>query len=139
MILIDTNVISELMRPAPAPQVVDWFERQSSWKLSISSVTIAEISYGLAVLPNGQRRNNLETAFRLVVDTRFRNRIWSFDENAAQLYGLLMADLKLSGRTGSIPDIQIAAIAKVNGASLATRNIKDFETLGIDLINPYTN
>lgn len=137
MILLDTNIVSELMRPCPAESVTTWLDAQSPWKLAISSITIAEIGYGLAMLPTGNRKFGLESAFRLVVDTRFSGRIWSFDENAAQIYGLLMAQIKNSGRSGSIPDIQIASIAKVNGAAIATRNVKDFAGLGIELINPY--
>ena len=137
MILLDTNVISELMRPNPSTKVVSWLDQRRPWEMAISSITIAEISYGLAIMPLGNRKQSLESIFRLVVDTRFKNRILSFDENAAQVYGILMAQRKLSGSPASIPDAQIASIAKVNGTSLATRNTRDFNDFGIELINPY--
>jgi predicted nucleic acid-binding protein len=137
MILLDTNVVSEVMRPKPADTVLTWLDRHSDGSLLISSVTIAEICYGLRILPIGQRRHTLEMKFEQFVAEGFSGRVIGFDETAARAYAEIMGLRKEKGRPMSLPDGQIAAIAQVNQLILATRNITDFEDCGIELINPF--
>lgn len=137
MILLDTNVISELMKTAPSLKVMRWLDDQEVTQLFISTITIAEISYGLQVLPDGNRRRSLETLFEKAIDRSFKYRILSFDEPAAYIYGELMGKRKKVGRPLSILDGQIAAIALTNGTSIATRNIRDFADCNLNLINPF--
>lgn len=137
MILLDTNVISEMMKSLPLPRVIAWLDRQESSQLYISTVTIAEISYGLGVLPNGKRRHYLEKAFHKVLKYAFNQRILPFHEAAAFCYGKLMANRKNKGRPMSVLDGQIAAIASAHEAALATRNVRDFEGCQLELIDPF--
>lgn len=139
MILIDTNIISELMKPAPDTNVIQWIDRQDIAKLFVSTITIAEISYGLNVLPEGNRRLNLEHAFNKAILEAFDNRILAFDESAAHNYGKIMSYRKKLGQPLGIPDGQIAAIASTQKAALATRNVRDFINCGLKLINPFEN
>ena len=127
MILLDTNIISEMMKPAPAKKVISWLDAQDSMQLFICSITIAEINYGIHVLPKGNRCQGIEMAFNKTIAAGFKHRIMHFDETAANSYGMVMAQSQKSGRTLSVLDGQIAAIAVANGAALATRNIRDFE------------
>lgn len=137
MILIDTNVISEMMKPVPAAKVIDWMDAQDVTKLYIASTTIAEITYGLQVLPDGKRRHFLGEAFEKAIKEGFKARILSFGESATHLYGNIMAQRKELGSPMSILDGQIAAIARAHDCALATRNIKDFQNCDLELINPF--
>ncbi len=137
MILLDTNIISEMMKQTPSAQMLNWIDQQEVTQLFITSITIAEISDGLHVLPQGARRNQLENAFNKAIMEAFQQRVFSFDETAAHLYGKIMGRRKEIGRPLSIPDGQIAAIARAQGAAVATRNIHDFIECGIELIDPF--
>lgn len=137
MILLDTNIISEMMRPLPSTQVIRWINQQKSMYIFVSTVTIAEISYGLQALPRGKRRMQLEHAFNQTINRAFENRILSFDLSAAYWYGKIMALRKSSGRPLGVPDGQIAAIAGTQGFALATRNGRDFISCGLEIINPF--
>jgi predicted nucleic acid-binding protein len=137
MIIVDTNIISEMMKPSPSTNVMAWFDRQEVTQLFVTTITIAEISYGINVLPNGNRRDLLENAFDKALRAAFEHRILSFDENSAHLYGKIMSRRKALGQPLSIPDGQIAAIASANSCSVATRNTNDFTECGVDLINPF--
>jgi predicted nucleic acid-binding protein len=137
MILLDTNIISEVMRPTPATAVVEWLDRQRSHDLYLSAVTIAEIAYGIQVLPNGQRRTKLVERFDRFVSQGFDQRVLPFDTEAAYRYAEIMARRRQLGRPMSVPDGQIAAIALVQHFALATRNVSDFEHCGIDVLNPF--
>ena len=137
MIIVDTNVISELMRSSPKPEVISWIDKQDATLLFVTTITIAEIIYGIKVLPEGNRRRALEDSFNRALDAAFKHRILSFDESAAHLYGDVMGKRKLSGKPLSIPDGQIASIALAHNFSVATRNIKDFEGGGLNLLNPF--
>ncbi len=137
MILIDTNIISEMMKTTPSNAVVSWFDRQKTTELFITSITIAEISYGLNILSEGKRRSSLETVFNKAIVNAFKHRILSFDENAAHFYGKIMGQRKELGRPLSVLDGQIAAIARAHGFSIATRNIRDFSDCELTLINPF--
>lgn len=137
MILFDTNVISEMMKPIPNENVVKWINKQEVMQLFISTITIAEISYGLNVLPEGRRRSALEKSFQKAMLEAFFGRILSFDETAAYFYGNLMGHRKELGYPLGVPDGQIAAIARAHGATVATRNIRGFDHCGLQLINPF--
>lgn len=137
MILIDTNIISELMKLKPDVKVLHWLNQQETDQLFITTVSIAEIMYGLQSLPDGKRRYFLEIAFEKAIEEGFRDRILAFDEEAARVYGRIMAHRKKLGRPMSILDGQIAAIAFVFHCKLATRNIKDFQNCDLELINPF--
>ncbi len=126
MILLDTNVISELMKSKPTDKVLEWITQQVPEQLFISSITIAEITYGISVLPNSKQRQSLEKAFTKTINEAFKYRLLSFNEAAAYIYGDLMAHRKKQGKPMSILDGQIAAIATENEAALATRNTRDF-------------
>ena len=137
MILLDTNVVSEVMRQVPSDNVLNWLNRHSDAGLMISSISIAEICYGLRILPTGQRRQLLQARFEQFVAEGFIGRILVFDEPAARAYAEIMGLRKEQGRPMSLPDGQIAAIAKSHRLKLATRNLTDFENCGIQLINPF--
>lgn len=137
MIIVDTNIISEMMKPQPSTPVLQWLDAQEITQLFTTSITLAEISYGLNVLPQGNRRALLEDAFNKAMLAAFKHRILFFDERAAHQYGKLMGLRKELGRPLSIPDGQIAAIALVHGAAVATRNTRDFADCGLELINPW--
>jgi predicted nucleic acid-binding protein len=137
MMLLDTNILSEMMRPKPNDDVILWLNQQDSQGLFISSISIAEISYGLYVLPKGKRKQNLQQRFELFVRKAFQFRLLDFNEQAGNIYGKVMGEVKLTGHPMSVADGQIAAIALAKGFTLVTRNIKDFEYSGVVLINPF--
>lgn len=135
MILLDTNVLSELTKARPSPRVVAWLEANEPL-LAVPAITLAELRYGIARLPVGQRRSSLLRFWRLTRD-RFRGRIFSFDERAAEVYGDVAARAERNGARLNIADGQIAAIALVHGMQVATRDTGDFEASGADLIDPW--
>jgi len=137
MILLDTNVVSAVMTPSPPEAVLDWLDRQETSQLFLSAITLAEIGYGLAVFPDSRRRRHLEDSFGRFVAQGFAQRMLTFDEPAARLYGELMGHRKRLGRPLATLDGQIAAIARVHRADLATRNTRDFEECGLELVNPF--
>ena len=137
MILLDTNVVSASMAPAPPRAVIDWLNRQDTVTLYLSTITIAEIGYGLWIMPDGKRRRSLEDRFEKFVAKGFEQRILDFDKPAARLYGEVMGRRKAMGRPLSVPDGQIASIARANDLAIATRNVRDFEECNLELINPF--
>lgn len=137
MIVLDTNIISEVMRPHPSESVVAWLNQQPGTNLFITSISLAEIGYGLRVLADGQRRRNLQNRFEEFVTQGFEYRVLDFDAAAAHIYSEIMGHQKEIGCPMSFPDGQIAAITLVNHFKLATRNIKDFNHCGLDLVNPF--
>jgi predicted nucleic acid-binding protein len=137
MIVVDTNVISEVMRAQPAPSVLTWLNAQDSNQLFITTVTLAEIGYGLRMLPEGQRRWQLHSRFEQFIARAFEERVLDFTAAAARAYAEIMGHRKEVGRPMSLPDGQIAGIVHAHGFALATRNTKDFDDCGFDLINPF--
>jgi predicted nucleic acid-binding protein len=137
VIVLDTNVLGELTRPNPASAVFEWVNVQPASELVTTSVTLAESLYGVARLPDGRRKAELARVASAIFD-RFRGRIWSFDASAAQEYADLVAARFRLGRPISVQDAQIAAICRSRGAVLATRNVKDFEGVGVAVVNPWT-
>ena len=139
MILLDTNVVSELMRTVPARPVLDWFAKYDASDLFISAVTEAELRTGVAILPDGQRRDRLQLAIDATIDQDFQARVIPFDSPAAKAYADIAARRRAAGRPIAEADCQIAAIARATNALVATRNVKDFDGCGIRLINPWND
>lgn len=137
MIVLDTNVISEVIRPAPGPKVLDWLDEQSPNSIFTTAVTRGEILYGIRLLSDGQRRQRLWTAALAIFGEDFAGRVLSFDSDAADIYAEIGASRRAAGRPISQFDATIAAITRSHGAKLATRNAKDFDGCGIDVINPW--
>lgn len=137
MIILDTNVISELMRPEPEQRVIAWFTKQKPANLMITALTIAEIERGIERLPNGNRKETLRKSFNGFIDSAFSGRILPFDTRAATLYGSIAAEREKMGFNTDALDLMIAATAKQHGATIATRNTKDFEGCGLNLQNPW--
>ena len=137
MIIIDTNIISEMMKPSPVTAVLDWFNEQETMSLYLTTITIGEIGYGIRALPDGKRRQLLAEGFETLLKVAFEYRILDFDGTAARRYGDIMASRKEMGRPLSSLDGQIIAIARTNTCAVATRNIRDFEDCGLTIINPF--
>ncbi|PWK31825.1 type II toxin-antitoxin system VapC family toxin [Pseudomonas sp. OV226] len=137
MIVLDTNVLSEFMRVEPEPAVLDWVDALPAMDLAISAITVAEILHGIARLPFGKRKQKLESHAMAMFEEDFAGRILPFDAHAAVEYATLVAGAEAKGRAVSMADAQIAAICRSHGASIATRNIRDFEFSGIEVINPW--
>jgi hypothetical protein len=139
MILLDTNVLSELMRPHPNPVVVDWVNAQSS-VARVSAITQAEIGLGIALLPDGKRRDALAVAARQMFEEDFAGRCLPFDSVAAECFARLVAERRRIGRPITTQDAQIAAIALANDMPLATRNTDDFKAItGLALVDPWND
>ena len=137
MIVLDTNVLSELLRPRPAPQVEAWLAAQDGARVYFTAVGEAELRHGVALLPAGRRRTALGAAIDGVLDEDFRDRILPFDREAARAYAVIAAARRAVGRPISQFDCQIAAIARAHGASLATRDTGDYGGCGVALIDPW--
>jgi toxin FitB len=137
MIILDTNVLSEVLRPQPAALVLAWLDGQPTNSIFTTAITQGEILYGIHLLADGQRRRKLwETAIAMFADD-FDGRVLSFDSDAAGYYAEIGSARRAVGRPISQFDATIAAITRSHGATLATRNGKDFESCGIDVINPW--
>lgn len=137
MIILDTNVVSELLRPAPSPAVEAWLAAQDGATVFFTAIAEAELRLGVNILPAGRRRTSLAEAIDAMLEEDFRGRILPFDTAAAQAYVTIAADRRTAGRPISQFDCQIAAIARIRQAVVATRNTADYESCGIDLINPW--
>ena len=137
MILLDTNVVSEIYRPQPATTVIDWIDSQPSTSLYLCTPVIAELRFGMERLPVGARKERIRAAIDRLENDLYRDRIFAFDLAAAAEYGRLVAKRRKSGNPINAMDALIAAIGMTHGASVATRNVKDFADLGLELINPF--
>jgi predicted nucleic acid-binding protein len=135
VILLDTNVLSELAKPQPDPRVVSW-ARHSAAALAVPTIAVAEMAYGIEKLVEGRRRQDLRAALQRLV-TEFADRLFDFNVKTAWAYGGILASARRAGRPMTVPDAAIAAIAKANGCALATRNISDFATAGLEIVNPW--
>lgn len=137
MIVLDTNVLSELVRPIPHPAVVQWLDAQPPDDIATTAVTAAELFVGVARLPHGRRRERLSAAVRDSLSIDLADRILPFDADAAECYAAVTTVRLAVGRPVGVPDAQIAAICRSTMARLATRNTKDFDGTGIDVVNPW--
>lgn len=137
MIILDTNVVSEVLRPSPSPSVEAWLAARDGGSIFFTAVGEAELRHGVAILPAGRRRTALARAIDEMLEGEFGGRIVAFDSDAACAYAIIAADRRAAGRPISQFDCQIAAIARVHGAMLATRNAGDYEGCGIAVVNPW--
>jgi toxin FitB len=137
MIVLDTNVISELMKSDPDSRVVDWLDSQSSNEVWTTSINIFEIVFGLESLSDGRRKKNLTEAFLGVLEVDLQERVLEFDLSSGKSAGAISAKLFGLGRPVEVRDVQIAGIVATRNATLATRNLKHFRDCGIALINPW--
>lgn len=138
MIIVDTNIVSELLRPTPEPRVEGWLAAQDGFNIYLTAISEAELRYGVAIMGNGKRREALAGAIDRILREDLAGRILAFDSEAAEAYAAIAATRRSAGRPISQADCQIAAIARARGATVATRNTTDFEGCGIELINPWT-
>jgi toxin FitB len=137
VILLDTNVVSALMRREPDAIVVAWLDQLPPESVWTTSITVFEIRLGLDLLVEGRRRRVLEEAFAKALAEDFENRVLPFDQVAAQAAGRIAAERRRAGRTVEVRDVQIAGIAAARKATLATRNRRHFEGLGLALVDPW--
>ena len=137
MIVLDTNVLSALMRVDPDVTVVDWLDRQPADSVWLSSITVFEARFGLALLPKGRRRVALQLAFERVLAEDLANRVLDFDSMAAATAAQLAADQQRTGRSVDLRDTMIAGIALARRATIATRNTKHFEGLDVPVVDPW--
>ena len=137
MILLDTNVLSGLMQRVPDQQLVAWLDDQPVESIWTTAITVFEVRMGLELLAPGRRRRGLEQAFDQLLAEHLEGRIQTFDQTAAMAAGTIAASQQRAGRTLEIRDLQIAGIATARRASVATRNVRHFEGLGLDVIDPW--
>ncbi|MGH6784452.1 MAG: type II toxin-antitoxin system VapC family toxin [Sphingomicrobium sp.] len=137
MIVLDTNVLSALMQKAPEPAVVQWLDHQPADSIWITSITLFEARFGLALLPLGRRRQALEAAFARLLEEDLQNRILDFDSAAATEAAGLAAERQRAGRSVDLRDTQIAGIALTRRATLATRNQRHFQDLNVPVVDPW--
>jgi len=138
LIVVDTNVISELARQMPAPEVISWIDSLATGEVATTAITAAELLYGVARLPDGRRKTELSAAVNGLLNNELDGRVLPFDRLAADRYADIVSRRERLGQPIGIADAQIAAICSTAGAALATRNIADFEDTGIELINPWS-
>lgn len=139
MIVVDTNVLSEVMRRAPDARVLHWFESQPDGILYTTAITHAEVLFGLALLPPGARREQMEAAIATVFTQTYADRVLPFDSDAAPEYARICAIRRAAGRPIGQMDAQIAAIARARRARLATRDVTGFEGIDIRVVNPFAS
>lgn len=136
MIVLDTNVVSEAMKPKPDPAVRAWLNKQSAETLYLSSVTLAELLFGIAALPNGKRKDLLNQALDGLMEL-FRERVLPFNTDAARKYADLVVSARNAGYGFPVPDGYIAAIAAAHGYQVASRDMAPFQAANVDVINPW--
>lgn len=137
MIILDTNVISETMRPAPDVKVTTWLDAQATRDVYTTAITEAEIFNGIALMPIGKRSKALLVAAERIFEKELAGRVLPFDRVAARFFALIFSSRKIRGKPIKPLDAQIASVVRAHNASLATRNTRDFEGCGIHLINPW--
>jgi toxin FitB len=137
VIVLDTNVLSEVLKPSPAVRVLEWLAAQPASQLFTTAITQAEILYGLELLPKGKRRSALQLAVRAVFEEDFAGRVLPFDSAAALVFSQIAAARRSMGRPITQLDAQIASIARSRVAVIATRNTADFQDCGVGIIDPW--
>ena len=138
MFLLDTNVVSELLRPSPEPVVEVWVGNRRATDLYFSAIGEAELRYGVAILPTGRRQTALASAIEAILRDDFVDRILPFDSEAAREYADIAAARRSAGRPFAPADCQIAAIARSRGLTVVTRNVRDFEGIEVEVVDPWT-
>lgn len=139
MVVLDTNVVSELMRTTPSAEVLVWMDELPPRELFVTAVTEAEVRTGIAILPAGARRRGLADAAERTLGGLFAGRVLPFDSSAARAYADIAAASRAAGHPISQSDCQIAAIARSRSMAVATRNVRDFSETGIEVIDPWAN
>lgn len=137
MIVLDTNLISEVFKPKPAPGVLAWLQQQDDSLVFTTAITRGELLYGLNIMAEGKRRETLLSGLQRIFAMRFAGQVLPYDETAADAYALILAQRRRMGRPTSVADAMIAGIARSRGAALATRNVRDFEGCGVTLVDPW--
>ncbi|MBI2828355.1 MAG: type II toxin-antitoxin system VapC family toxin [Acidobacteria bacterium] len=137
MIILDTNVLSALMRTAPEAVVVTWLDRQPADSIWLTSITVFEARFGLGLLPKGRRRTSLERAFDRVLEEDLSNRVLDFDQTAAAAAAQIAAERQRTGRVADLRDTLIAGIALARRATIATRNTRHFAGLDVSVVDPW--
>ena len=137
MLVLDTNVLSELMKVKPDPQVIAWLDAQSTGSVWTTSVSVFEISFGLSALPDGKRKRALQDAFDAMLTEDLEHHVLALDQASAIRAGQISAMLHGLGRPVEVRDVQIAGIVSIRHAILATRNLKHFQDTGISLVSPW--
>jgi len=137
VVILDTNVVSELMKGDPFPAVFAWASNHPPTDLFTTTITMAEVLYGIERLPHGKRRDQLLREAESIFVEDFGGRVLAFDESSARMFAVVATQRRASGRPINEPDAQIAALARVHDATLATRNTSDFEGCGVRVVNPW--
>jgi predicted nucleic acid-binding protein len=137
VIVLDTNVVSELMRPKPDVRVTDWLNGLSRQEVWVTAISIFELRFGIEIHAKGQRRSHLEDSLARILEVGFHDRILNFDEKAANAAALLSAKQRIMGRSKEVRDTVIAGIVFAHHADLATRNVRHFQGLDIRVIDPW--
>lgn len=137
MIILDTNVVSQLMT-GPDASVLAWLDRQPWTSLWTTAITVLEIRSGLAIMPAGRRQSNRKAAFDVLIAKNFESRVLPFDQAAAEETALLIGARKRAGRPGELRDAMIAGIALAQRATLATRNVRHFDDLAVQVVDPWS-
>ena len=139
MIILDTNVISEPLRPTGDPAVLSWLDQQDIETLYLTAITVAELRFGIAVLPSGKKRHRLEDEFEQHILSLFEGRVLPFDESVTTAYAEIRAKARSTGKAIGMADAFIAAIAAHHGFTIATRDVSPFKFAGIPVINPWSH
>jgi predicted nucleic acid-binding protein len=137
MIVLDTNVVSEPLKPEPDPTVLEWLDQQEPATLYLTSINLAELFAGIEILPTGRRKTSLRNALTRKVLPLFGERVLSFDAAAAEVFARIHSRAAAAGHTVGFADGAIAAIASANGCIVATRNVRDFKGTGVEVVNPW--
>jgi len=138
MIVLDTNVVSEALKPGRDLSVINWLDQQSAETLYLTATSLSELLIGIAVLPGGKRKSAIGSALDSLMSRLFGSRILPFDHDAARVYSELVSTARAAGKAVSMADGQIGAIAMVHGFSVATRDVIPFQALGLQVIDPWT-
>jgi Predicted nucleic acid-binding protein, contains PIN domain len=138
MIILDTNVVSEALKPGRDEAVIVWLDEQSAETLYLTATSLSELLIGIAIMPDEKRKNEISAALKTLVTKLFSSRVLPFDQEAAVAYSALVSSARAAGKAVSLPDGQIGAVASVHGFTVATRDVAPFEALGIPFVNPWS-
>jgi predicted nucleic acid-binding protein len=138
VIILDTNVVSAIMQDSPDAAVAEWLDGEPRESLWTTSITIYELRFGIEILATGRKRRNLETALDRLLDRSMHEKILPFDQDAAEHAARISAERRASGRPSEIRDVEIAGIVRARKATLATRNVRHFQDVGLKLVNPWS-